>query len=639
MTATATTTSRPGSTPPPLLEVEDLTVRYAPKLGAPLTAVDHVSLTLREGEFVGLVGESGSGKSTLGTALLQLLQPPAQVLSGSVRLDGEDLLAMDDDDLRVKRWRDVSTVFQSSMNCLNPVLKVRTAFVDAIRTHTGASRDEALARARELAEMVAVDPKVLDGYAHELSGGMRQRVNLALALALKPRFVLLDEPTTGLDVVVQRTILDGVRRLQAEQRFTVLFISHDMGTVLETSDRVAVMYAGRLVEVAPSADLVRRPEHPYSRALLGSYGDPRAQEVSVTYLPGRPPDLAERPAGCAFASRCPEAVSACRELDPPLEPVGASLAACLVASGAHGQGPLAGAVGQRPDGFAGPAFTKAGAASSTREGEPAEPVVEVSGVTRTFVRRDGRRRTALTAVKDASFVLRRGAVTALVGESGSGKSTLARMVSGGLAPTSGSLTYHPQEGAPADLASLRGATAKAFRRDVQYVFQDPYAALNPAHTIGQSLEVPLRSFERLRGRALRERSRELLEQVGLPGDFADRYPHQLSGGQRQRVVIARSLAPDPRLLVADEPIASLDVSIRAEVLELLDSLVRERGVGILYITHDLLSARLLADEVLVLNKGEVVERGPALQVITRPQHAYTKTLLAAVADPTGARSA
>ncbi len=617
-----------------LLEVEDLTVRYQPKLGAALTAVDHVSFTLREGEFVGLIGESGCGKSTLGTAILRLLQSPAKVVGGAVRLDGADLLALDDDDLRVHRWAEMSTVFQSSMNSLNPVVRVRRAFHDVFAAHTDLTTAQADERAAELARMVSIDPKFLDSFPHELSGGMRQRINLALALALKPRFVLLDEPTTGLDVVVQRTILGNIRRLQEEQGFTVLFISHDMGTVLETADRILVMYAGRIVEQAASADLLREPQHPYSKALLGSYGDPRAEHVEITYLPGRPPDLTRRPAGCAFAARCPEAVAACRTIDPPLIPVGRSLAACIVAAGQHGEGPLADGAPPRVEGFAGPSFVPQRDVAGS-----GEPIITVEALGRRFVRRNGLHSTTTDAVSDVSFTLRTGTVTALVGESGSGKSTIARMVTAGLKPTAGSIVYH-REGSDEDVAKLSRGGLRRFRRDVQYVFQDPYAALNPAHSIGVSLAAPVRNFTKLRGAARRERVVELLEQVGLsPGAaYVDRYPYQLSGGQRQRVVIARALAPQPRLLVADEPIASLDVSIRAEILELLDRLVAERGVGVLYITHDLLSARMIADDVIVLNTGRIVESGPALDVITHPKDAYTKELLAAVADPAAMRS-
>ena len=615
-----------------LLEVRDLTVRYEPKLGRGLTAVDHVSFDLAEGEFVGLIGESGCGKSTLGTALLQLLPKAARITDGEIRYHDKNLLNLDHEQLRDLRWREISTVFQSSMNSLNPVSRIEKSFRDVITTHTDLDSAAVSARARELMDMVSIDPKFLQSYPHELSGGMKQRINLALALALKPKFVLLDEPTTGLDVVVQRTILDNVRELQRTQHFTVLFISHDMGTVLETSDRILVMYAGRLVEMGRSADLLGGALHPYSKALLGSYGDPRAEQVKITYIPGRPPDLSRGRTGCSFAPRCPEAVASCRAIDPPLEPVENSLVACIVAQAQHHTGPIADEqVGPAVEGFAGPAFVKSVHDVEIGKGDV---IIEVDSVGRRFVRRKGFATTVTDAVSDVSFTLRQGEVTALVGESGSGKSTLAKMITGVEKPTTGSIRFHGPGGTH-EVSKIRGSALDGFRRNVQYVFQDPYAALNPAHTVEYSLTRPIRNFDHLKGGKATDRAVELLETVGLsPGrSYLGRFPYQLSGGQRQRVVIARALAPNPRLIVADEPIASLDVSIRAEILELLDDLVKSRNVGILYITHDLLSARMLADEALVLSKGVVVESGPILEVISNPKDAYTRKLLAAIPNP------
>ncbi len=623
-----------------LLEVRDLTVRYEPRLHSGLTAVDHVSFDLEEGEFVGLIGESGCGKSTLGVALLRLLQTPAKVTGGSVRFDGTDILSLSEDELREHRWSDIATVFQSSMNSLNPVARISSSFADVLHAHTDLDDKGVASRSAELLEMVSIDPSFLRNYPHELSGGMKQRINLALALALKPRFVLLDEPTTGLDVVVQRTILDNIRELQRQQKFTVLFISHDMGTVLESSDRIMVMYAGRMVEIGSSRALLEQPQHPYTKALLGSYGDPRAETVSITYIPGRPPDLRQRPPGCAFAPRCPEAVASCTVIDPPLERVERSDVACLVAQAQHGVRELPEDVGEPVDGFAGPAFVKDITDPGVRRGDV---IVEVDGVSKTFTRRQKLKTHTVQAVDDVSFRLREGEVTALVGQSGSGKSTLAKMITGVEKPTSGSVRFFPpghqrRDGQGQEVHRIRGKQLEEFRRSVQYVFQDPYAALNPAHTIGMTLGRPVHNFEGLRGKQLTERSVELLEKVGLsPGSrFLGRFPYELSGGQRQRVVIAKALASRPRLIIADEPISSLDVSIRAEILELLNSLVVDEKVGILYITHDLLSARMLADEALVLNQGKLVESGPAAQVILHPKDEYTRTLLAAIPDPRAA---
>ena len=309
-----------------LLEVENLSVRYEPRRGHAVTAVDDVTFTMDDGEFIGLIGESGSGKTTIGTALLRLLEKPGRISDGTIRFDGKDITSLPESELRAMRWREISTVFQSSMNSLNPVVRVEGQFRDVIELHTKLRGAAVTNRVRELFDMVIIDHSFINAYPHELSGGMRQRVNLALALANEPRLVLLDEPTTGLDVVVQHSILENVRRLQTEQGFAVLFISHDIGTVLDLSDRILVMYAGRIVEEQAAEDLLRDPLHPYSKGLLGSYGDPRAETVRITYVPGRPPDLSARPPGCSFNPRCPEAIDRCTVVDPPC---------CRSASGAR----------------------------------------------------------------------------------------------------------------------------------------------------------------------------------------------------------------------------------------------------------------------------------------------------------------
>ncbi len=585
-----------------LLEVRDLSVTYATKHTPPTRAVRGVSFSVEAGECVGLLGESGCGKSTLGNALLRLLDPPARITGGTVTFDGTDIAALDESALRPLRWRELSTVFQSSMNSLNPVLTVEAQFRDVFRTHTSLSATEIRLRTVELLEMVLIDQSFLRFYPHELSGGMKQRVALALALALDPKLVVLDEPTTGLDVVVQRSILDSVRELQRAKGFAVLLISHDLGSVLEIADRVMVMYAGELVEVQDTAGMLADPRHPYSRGLLGSYADPRAETVDVTYIPGRPPDLAHDRPGCLFVDRCPEALPVCSTTRPEL----VSGVAC------H-------AVGLPSKGFVDSTFVRV-----ERPGAEATAVLSVRDVHKTYTRR----RNTVSAVAGVSFELRRGQVTALVGQSGSGKSTIAKLLTGIERPDTGTVHF-------GDVAvdRLRGKALRRYRKHVQLVFQDPFAALNPVRTVSQTLVRPLRNHLGLSERDARARLGALLETVGLPERFLDRYPHQLSGGQRQRVVVARALAPEPSVLVADEPISMLDVSIRAEIVELLDRLVRSRDLAMLYITHDLLSARLLADEVLVLNEGRVVEDGPALHVIRDARADYTKQLLAALPNP------
>ncbi|AXK46654.1 ABC transporter ATP-binding protein [Brachybacterium saurashtrense] len=640
-----------GAERPPILEVEDLTVRYAPKLHPALDAVDHVSFAIQPGEFVGLIGESGSGKSTLGTAILRLTERPGAITGGSIRFDGMDITTMSQEQLRPYRWRDFSTVFQSSMNALNPVVRVEDQFRDAIELHSSRRGAAVVERIEELFDLVLIDHRFIRAYPHELSGGMKQRVNLALALANDPKFVLLDEPTTGLDVVVQRSILEGVRRLQAEQGFAVLFISHDIGTVMDLSDRILVMYAGRIVEEHDTDDLLREPLHPYTKGLLGSYGDPRQETVRITYVPGRPPDLSQPLSGCPFAPRCPEKIDRCLTDAPPLVPMPTPRtedavtalrldsqgtwrpprAACHVAL-LQRTAPETAGLPARTVRFAGPAFEKS--VGETKEAFTGDVVLDVDHVSKVFHSRQGFHRSETLAVDDVSFRLRRGMVTALVGQSGSGKSTLARMITGVDRPTAGTITFHSRDG-DLDVGSLGTSALRGYRSLVQMVFQDPYSSLNPNKTLEYILSRPLKNHRSMGRAEVGAAIDELLERVALTPArrYRSRHGFELSGGQRQRVVIARALAAEPELIIADEPISSLDVSIRAEVLELLQRLVADSDVGILYITHDLLSARMLADDVIVLNQGRVAEHGTAIDVIRDPQDEYTRRLLDAIPNP------
>ena len=620
-----------------LLEVTDLSVTYSPRDSPAVRAVDHVSFRVEEGEFVGLLGESGCGKSTLGNGVLRLLEKPARISGGTVVFDGRDITHTPEEELRSLRWVDLSTVFQSSMNSLNPVITIREQFADAFAAHPEAAGPDldVVQRAGDLLEMVSLQRDVLRRYPHELSGGMKQRVALALALALRPRFVLLDEPTTGLDVVVQREILDRLAELRHELGFAVLFISHDLGTVMEMADRVMVMYGGELVENQPAEDMVETHLHPYSAGLLGSYADPRDEVVQVAFIPGRPPDLSREHAGCLFEPRCPVSVDACRTQHPALLPAGRGEARCLLVEDALRDGVPRHRVSpaDRLDAVFAADETPRGAADG-------QPVLVVEDVSKTYRVRHSGKVTTTDAVQHVSFALRPGRVSALVGQSGSGKTTIARMVTGVERPTGGTVRFGDTE-----VNRLGRRALRRYRSHVQLVFQDPFAALNPTRTVCYAISRPLRNHKKLDTKQSRDRAAELLETVGLsPAEhYLDKLPHQLSGGQRQRVVIARALASEPSVLVADEPISMLDVSIRAEIVALLDALVRDHGIAMLYITHDLLSARLLADDVMVLNKGVMVEQGPTIQVIRDAQDPYTRKLLAAIprpgsAKPGGARS-
>ena len=562
MTDTATLTA-PVVETRPLLDVRDVSVVYESSGTETVRAVTDVSFSLSHGEFVGLVGESGSGKSTLGFALTRLSRPPARLSGGSILFNGRDIATVQGEELRRQRHGGFAMVLQSGMNALNPVRSIRNHFVDIYRAHGHVARDRWETRSAELVEKVELPKQVLDRYPGELSGGMRQRISIALALSLEPQLLVFDEPTTALDVLVQHAVMDTIKQLQYSESFTALLISHDLGVVLEATERVLVMHEGRIVEDGTAGDILNRPQNGYTQMLLSHYADPRAE---VVQLPG-------------FENRSPV---------PTTE------------------------TGSRP--------------SANRAATTTLVVEHLSKVYPPTRRGD----KAITAVDDVSFTLEPGEALALVGASGSGKSTIAKLITAVEKPTSGTVTFGALR-----VDTLRRGAFRDLHRDVQMVFQDPYAALNPLHTVEYALTRPVINFTGLRGREARGRVLELLETVGLSPveQFAAKLPHQLSGGQRQRVVIARALASDPQVIIADEPVSMLDVSLRAGVLALLDDLRVQRGVSMLYITHDLLSARVVTDNILVLNGGRVVERGETVQVLRHPTNEYTVRLLDAVPNP------
>ena len=562
MTDTATLTA-PVFETRPLLDVRDVSVVYESSDTETVRAVTDVSFSLSQGEFVGLVGESGSGKSTLGFALTRLSKPPARLSGGSILFNGRDIAMVEGEELRRQRHGGFAMVLQSGMNALNPVRSIRNHFVDIYRAHGHVPRDRWEARSGELVEKVELPKQVLDRYPGELSGGMRQRISIALALSLEPQLLVFDEPTTALDVLVQHAVMDTIKQLQHSESFTALLISHDLGVVLEATERVLVMHEGRIVEDGAARDILNRPQNGYTQMLLSHYADPRAE---VVQLPG-------------FENR---------RSAPTTE------------------------TGSRPS---------ANRAATTTL--VVEHISKVYPPTR-------RGEAAVTAVDDVSFTLEPGEALALVGASGSGKSTIAKLITAVEKPTSGTVTFGQLR-----VDTLRRGAFRDLHRDVQMVFQDPYAALNPLHTVEYALTRPVINFTGLHGREARGRVLELLDTVGLSPveQFAAKLPHQLSGGQRQRVVIARALASDPQVIIADEPVSMLDVSLRAGVLALLDDLRVQRGVSMLYITHDLLSARVVTDNILVLNGGRVVERGETAQVLRHPTNEYTVRLLDAVPNP------
>jgi oligopeptide/dipeptide ABC transporter ATP-binding protein len=614
----------------PVLDIKGLSINYRSESGD-VRAVRDVDLELHPGKIVGLAGESGCGKSTLAYGAVRLLRPPAIITGGSVtyhgrRLAGKhpggfDVLAADDAGLQQIRWREVAIVFQSAMNALNPVLRIEDQIIDGIRAHLPVSHEQAHARARELIEMVGIKPERLSAYPHELSGGMRQRVMIAMALSVDPEVVIMDEPTTGLDVIVQKEILNEVLQLKAQLGFSVLFITHDLSLLLEVADQVMVMYAGQMVEAAPTADVRAGGTHPYTRGLLGSFPRLRGPRVQLTGIPGTPPDLRGALKGCPFHPRCAFAQDACLEIDMSLAQVPGRAPGHLTAC------PFVAPDQPLPE--AAKVIDRATGVEDRSVADAGDLVL--SGVD---LRKDysgGRRGQVVSAVKGVSLQLHRGRVVALVGESGSGKSTIAKLLAGQEKRTAGSIVLDGKEIEPSRRGNFR-----AYKSEVQMVFQDPFASLNPLHKVRYHLERALAVHSTRTGRepSAAEVDR-LLNQVKLnPVEkFRDAYPHELSGGQRQRVSIARALAAEPRVLLADEPVSMLDVSIRLEILDLIAELRTKFQLAILYITHDIASARYFADEILVMHHGELVERGPAEQLVQNPTHPYTQLLIASSPDP------
>jgi oligopeptide/dipeptide ABC transporter ATP-binding protein len=602
----------------PVLEIADLSISYRTG-AADARAVRGVDLTLHRGEVVGLAGESGCGKSTLAYGSIRLLRPPAVITGGTVTYHGRragvgsvDVLSATPGQLRSLRWREIAIVFQSAMNSLNPVLRISDQLEDALAAHLPLSREQRQDRIIELLEMVGIARARSRSYPHELSGGMRQRVMIAMALAADPEVVIMDEPTTALDVVVQRDILAEIFELKSRLGFSVLFITHDLSLLLEIADRVAIMYAGQLVESGTREQIHLRAAHPYTKGLLTSFPRLRGSRVKLSGIPGSPPDLRGALTGCPFRPRCGFATDPCATIDMSLAKVEPDhLTAC----------PFVNASTESEATVAGPPL-------ESRRAPRGQVALEAVELTKQYPLG---RRAVVDAVRAVSLQVRRGAITALVGESGSGKTTVARILAGQERRTGGQILL---DGTPIEPAARRGF--RAYKGAVQMVFQDPFASLNPLHTVRYHLERALRLHSRRTGREPSDSELDrLLEQVRLspPGHFRDAYPHELSGGQRQRVAIARALAASPGVLLADEPVSMLDVSIRLEMLDLIEELRARLDLAVLYITHDIASARYFADEILVMHDGEIVERGPAEQLTQAPTHAYTRLLIESAPDP------
>jgi peptide/nickel transport system ATP-binding protein len=596
-----------------LLALERLRTVFDAPEGA-VRAVDGVDFEIRKGECFALVGESGCGKSVTALSVLRLLPEAGRIAGGAARLAGQDLFALPEAAMRAVRGRRIAMIFQEPATSLNPVLTVGRQIIEVIERHT----DEPRPREKALALLRAVgipDPERRIGeYPFQLSGGLKQRVMIAAALAADPEVLIADEPTTALDVTLQAQILELLRRLQAERGMALLLITHDLGAVARMARRVAVMYAGELVEVAERDAFFRAPQHPYSRKLFEALPSPDKRAGDLAVIPGQVPPLTQAFRGCRFAERCEQAFERCTgEVPNLLDLPGGHRVRCHL----------------RERGAAAARVTTEMRSSGAGRGEARPALLEVSDLKVHFPIRKGLfKRTAghVKAVDGVSLAIPEGRTLALVGESGCGKTTVGKAVLQLLRPTSGSVRFGARE-----LTRLSRSALRPLRRSMQIIFQDPYASLNPRMRVADILAEGMRALDVGADDAERyARIDRLLDQVGLPPRAKARYPHEFSGGQRQRIAIARALAVEPKLIVCDEPTSALDVSVQAQVLNLLRSLQADLGLAYLFITHNIGVVDYLAHEVAVMYFGKIVEHGAVDEVLRSPKHEYTRTLLAAV---------
>ncbi|HEY6433773.1 MAG TPA: ABC transporter ATP-binding protein [Acetobacteraceae bacterium] len=603
-----------------LLQVERLHTWFFTDAGV-VRAVDGVSFNLHSGETLGIVGESGSGKSVTARSIIRLLEEPARIVEGSIRFRGRELTTLPDAQLREIRGAEIAMVFQDPMTSLNPVLRIVRQLTETMTAHRRYSGGAARSRAAGLLSRMGIagPARALRSWPHQFSGGMRQRVMLAMGFANQPSVIIADEPTTALDVTIQAQILDLLRALNADLGTAVILISHDLGVIANICSRVLVMYAGEVVEEGSPDDLLSDPRHPYTWALL--HAAPRMDERNagdrrLITIEGQPPDPIAWPDGCRFRARCPFAVEACAQ-HPDLLPVGTDRTArCWVTqSGGRLQPPRLPA-----------------AVPTARPAPSGRPLLAVRGLKKHFVLpRDSflEPKRILRAVDGIDLQVFPGETVGLVGESGCGKSTLARVVMRLEEPTEGQVAFDGH-----DISHESQARIRPLRRRMQMIFQDPYASLNPRMNVGEILSGPLRLHGLARNAATaRARVAELLDLVGLAPAAAARFPHEFSGGQRQRISIARALAVEPVFVIGDEPISALDVNIQAQILNLMIGLQERLGLTYLFIAHDLAVVRHISDRIVVLYLGKVMETAPTEKLFGRPLHPYTATLVSAVPVP------
>ena len=623
----------PAPVGPWLLEVDNLHVHFVTSRGV-VRAVEGISYKVKPGEVVALVGESGCGKSVSSLAIMRLLAKPAgRVVHGRILFEGKNLLDLPEDEMREIRGRDIAMIFQEPMTSLNPVLTIGFQIMEPLLLHLRMSPEQARDRALELLKLVGIpDPeRRLEQYPHQFSGGMRQRVMIAIGLACNPKLIIADEPTTALDVTIQAQILELMKSLSRDLGIALVVITHNLGIVARYADRVNVMYAARMAEQGAARDVFAQPLHPYTTGLLRSVprlDQPRGRKLET--IEGLPPNLLEPPPGCRFAPRCPAKQDACLEVMPDLEVIEPHrYSACLRAAelmrvGATGLG-LQSASTDVPE---------------VKTIDRGKPLLDVQNLKTYFDVTTGfksiaKHHSIVRAVDDLSFTVFRGETVGLVGESGCGKTTVGRTLLRLERATAGKIDFDG-----IDVVAAEGDTLNQYRRKMQVIFQDPYSSLNPRMTIGQIIAEPMlvHGLQPTR-KAARERVSDLLTKVGLFGYMADRYPHELSGGQRQRVGIARALAMEPAFIVCDEPVSALDVSIQAQIINLLEDLQAQFGLTYLFIAHDLAVVRHISDRVIVMYLGRVMEIADRDTLYGDPLHPYTQALLEAVPIPDPVREA